>query len=73
MTLQGLEAKGKNHVLRINDEENTDPNLISNEFKDFFSSVASSLASTIPPVDFDPLTIYGPNSVFRRFSEHDLR
>ena len=54
--LHGREAKGKDLVLRINDEEIADPNLVGNEFNNYISSVASSLASTIPPVDFDPLT-----------------
>ena len=52
--LHGREAKGKDLVLRINDEEIADPNLAGKEFNNYFSSVASSLASTIPPVD--PLT-----------------
>ena len=43
-------------MLRINNEEIADPDLVGNEFNNYFSSVASSLASTIPPVDFGPLT-----------------
>ena len=53
--MHGREAKGKDLVLIIDDEEISDPNL-SNEFNEYFSSVASSSVSTIPPVDFDPLT-----------------
>ena len=53
--LHGREDKGKDLVLRINNEEIAVPNLVGNEFNNYFSSVASSLASTIPPVDFDPL------------------